>query len=217
MVELIDITTNPVDKIENIACVCYDSQPTEDYKIFKSCMKSGHLSVAEHSQVTFKITCSRACSHQLVRHRTSKPTQRSQRYCSENSFDYYIPDKIKSDVTAYIKYTQCMSYINNLYNELVNMGLPNEDARYILPNACETTIIITFDLRNLFHFFNERLCSRSQKEIRDIAQEMKRLLLEKAPQLKPYCVPKCERFEIAFCPESKSCGRHKRLEEIING
>ena len=98
MVELIDITTNPVDKIENIACVCYDSQPTEDYKIFKSCMKSGHLSVAEHSQVTFKITCSRACSHQLIRHRTSKPTQRSQRYCSENSFDYYIPDKIKSEI-----------------------------------------------------------------------------------------------------------------------
>ena len=71
-VELVYITPNAAQKIEKIACVCYDSKPTDDCAIFKNCMKSGHMSVAEHSDVTFKITCSRACSHQLVRHRTGK-------------------------------------------------------------------------------------------------------------------------------------------------
>lgn len=214
-VELVYITPNAAQKIENIACVCYDSEPTEDCKIFKGCMKSGHQSVAEHSDITFKVTCSRACSHQLVRHRTGKFTQRSQRYCKEDGFDYYIPQSIANDRQALEIYNEVIHNIQANYKWLLDMGVDAEDARYILPNACETTIFITMDFRNFFHFLNERLCTRAQKEIRDIAKEMARLAVEACPIIKPYCVPKCESFSIAYCPESKGCGRHKSLKEIV--
>ena len=214
-VELVYITPNAAQKIENIACVCYDSEPTEDCKIFKGCMKSGHMSVAEHSDITFKVNCSRACSHQLVRHRTGKFTQRSQRYCKEDGFDYYIPQSIANDRQALEIYNEVIHNIQANYKWLLDMGVEAEDARYILPNACETTIFITMDFRNFFHFLNERLCTRAQKEIRDIAKEMARLAVEVCPIIKPYCVPKCESFSIAYCPEHKSCGKHKPLKEIV--
>lgn len=214
-VELVYITPNAAQKIENIACVCYDSEPTENCKIFKGCMKSGHMSVAEHSDITFKVTCSRACSHQLVRHRTGKFTQRSQRYCKEDGFDYYIPQSIANDRQALEIYNDVIHNIQANYKWLLDMGVEAEDARYILPNACETTIFITMDFRNFFHFLNERLCTRAQKEIRDIAKEMAKLAVEACPIIKPYCVPKCESFSIAYCPESKGCGRHKLLKEIV--
>lgn len=214
-VELVYITPNAAQKIENIACVCYDSEPTEDCKIFKGCMKSGHQSVAEHSDITFKVTCSRACSHQLVRHRTGKFTQRSQRYCKEDGFEYYIPQSIANDRQALEIYNEVIHNIQANYKWLLDMGVEAEDARYILPNACETTIFITMDFRNFFHFLNERLCTRAQKEIRDIAKEMARLAVEACPIIEPYCVPKCESFSIFYCPESKGCGRHKPLREIV--
>lgn len=214
-VELVYITPNATQKIENIACVCYDSEPTEDCKIFKGCMKSGHQSVAEHSDITFKVTCSRACSHQLVRHRTGKFTQRSQRYCKEDGFDYYIPQSIANDRQALEIYNEVIHNIQANYKWLLDMGVEAEDARYILPNACETTIFITMDFRNFFHFLNERLCTRAQKEIRDIAKEMAKLAVEACPIIEPYCVPKCESFSIFYCPESKGCGKHKPLKEIV--
>lgn len=215
-VELIYITPNAAQKIENIACVCYDSEPTEDYRIFKGCMKSGHLSVAEHSDITFKITCSRACSHQLVRHRTGKYTQRSQRYCKEDGFDYYIPDSIKANKYVEHFYENIMKLIQSYYATLTDeYNIPAEDARYILPNACETTIFVTMDFRNFFHFLNERLCLRAQKEIRDVAKKMKRLAIEACPTIKPYCVPKCESYSIPYCPEHSGCGKHKTLKEIV--
>lgn len=213
-VELVYITPNAAQKIESIACVCYDSEPTEDCKIFKGCMKSGHLSVAEHSDITFKVTCSRACSHQLVRHRTNKYTQKSQRYCKEDEFEYYIPDSIVANKCVHV-YTEAMYLIQGYYDILIENGVPAEDARYVLPNACETVLYITMDFRNFFHFLNERLCTRAQKEIRDIAKEMAKLAVEACPIIKPYCVPKCESFSIAYCPEHKGCGRHKPLKEIV--
>ena len=218
-VELIYITPNAARKIEEIACTCYDSKPTEDYRILKGCMDSGHMSVAEHSDITFKVTCSRACSHQLVRHRTNKYTQKSQRYVKENNFNYYIPDTIKRNKVYSEFYNKAINQINDAYTQLTEMGIPAEDARYLLPNACETTIVITMDFRNFFHFLNERLCLRAQKEIRDVAKEMKRLAIEACPVFKPWCVPKCEIHNIPFCTESKknSCGKHKSLEEIAYG
>lgn len=215
-VELAYITPNAAEKIEQIASVCYDSEPTEDLKIFKGCMSSGHMSVAEHSDLTFKVTCSRACSHQLVRHRTGKYTQRSQRYCNEDGFEYYMPESIKKDECARNLYDSLMVLIRSCYTALTEeYNVPAEDARYILPNACETVIYVTMDFRNFFHFCNERLCTRAQKEIRDVAKEMVRLAVEACPAIKKYCVPKCESYPIAYCPEHKGCGRHKSLKELV--
>lgn len=213
-VELVYITPNAAQKIENIACVCYNSEPTDDCKIFKGCMKSGHMSVAEHSDITFKVTCSRACSHQLVRHRTGKYTQKSQRYCREDGFKYYIPDSIK-DKKCINLYSEIMHLIQEHYDILIENGVPAEDARYVLPNACETTIFVTMDFRNFFHFLNERLCTRAQKEIRDIAKKMAKQAIEACPIIKPYCVPKCETSSVAYCPEQKGCGKHQTLKEIV--
>lgn len=215
-VELTYITPNAVEKIERIASTCYNSEPTEDFRIFKSCMKSGHMSVAEHSDITFKVTCSRACSHQLVRHRTNKYTQKSQRYVKEDNFGYYVPDSIKKNERVENFYNNIMKLLQMYYTTLTDdYNIPVEDARYILPNACETTIFVTMDFRNFFHFLNERLCTRAQKEIRDIAYEMTRLAVEACPVIKPYCVPKCETRPIPYCTEDKSCKRYKRLEEIV--
>ena len=168
-VTLTRVTENPIGAIEEAACNCYDSEPTGG-KIMKSCYKSGHHSVLEFADFTFHIEgVSRALTHQLVRHRLASYAQRSQRYCSEGNFDYVIPSSIKSNQGAFEEYTELMYNIADIYRVLQEMGISNEDARYILPNACETTIEVKMNFRTLIHFMNERLCTRAQWEIRQMA------------------------------------------------
>ena len=213
-VELVDWTVNPQEKIELAASNCYDSIPNG--KIMKSCYKSGHHSVLEFANFHFHIEgVSRACTHQLVRHRTGSYAQRSQRYCNEDGFGVVIPQSIKNDPQVLEQYRNTINRIHWFYDYAQAHGIPNEDARYILPNACTSIINISFDFRNLIHFMNERLCNKAQEEIRQVAQEMKRCVLEVFPEAKDMLVPKCERYEIPFCTEQKSCGRHKTLKEIV--
>jgi thymidylate synthase (FAD) len=108
----------------------------------------------------------------------------------------------------------------SVYNELVALGIEAEDARFVLPNACETTIEIKMNGRALMNFFAERLCKRAQWEIREVAKLMLKAIKEHDSQCEEYaklCGPKCERYgkELSFCPEAKSCGRHPRLKEIM--
>ena len=217
-VVLTRVTENPIGAIEEAACNCYDSEPTGG-KIMKSCYKSGHHSVLEFADFTFHIEgVSRALTHQLVRHRLASYAQRSQRYCSEGNFDYVIPSSIKSNQGAFEEYTELMYNIADIYRVLQEMGISNEDARYILPNACETTIEVKMNFRTLIHFMNERLCTRAQWEIRQMALLMKRCIEEQYPELAKYLVPKCEIHEgMPFCTEHKSCGRHPLLKDIYSG
>lgn len=220
-VTLTRITENPILAIEEAASNCYDSEPTGDGKIMKHCIKSGHTSVTEFCDFTFHIEgISRALSHQLVRHRMASYAQRSQRYCSEDGFGYVVPNSIKSNQGAFEEYTELMYTITDIYRLLQEMGIPNEDARMVLPNACETQIEVKMNLRALMNFMNERLCSCAQWEIRELALAMKRVIVEKYPELEPYLVPKCEKYgkEFGFCNESKSrsCGRHPTLKEMFN-
>lgn len=213
-VELVSYTAEPQECIEKAASNCYDSIPNG--KIMKACYKSGHHSVLEFAQFHFHIEgISRACSHQLVRHRTASFSQRSQRYCSEDGFGIVIPNTIKDNDEVLQAYQETVSRIQWFYDFAQNRGIPNEDARYILPNACTTVIDISMDFRNLCHFMNERLCSKAQSEIRELAHKMKDLVLEVLPEAADMLVPKCERYEIPFCTENKSCGRHKTLKEIV--
>lgn len=214
-VELVNVTNNPLGTIEEVACNCYDSKPTNNYAIANECYNSGHLSVFEFAQFHFHVEgVSRALLAQLTRHRTGKFCVRSQRYVNENNFEYVIPHTIKNSKVANDIYKNTMDSINNAYNSLINLGIPKEDARMVLPNACVTVIDFSFDFRNLMHFFNERLCTNAQWEIRELAQTMKQLIIESYPQLEKYCVPKCEIHTIPFCTEEKCCGRHKTLKEI---
>ena len=202
--------------IESAASNCYDSIPSEDGKIMNSCYNSGHKSVLEFAQFHFQIEgISRCCANQLVRHRTGKFTQRSQRYCNEKGFSYVTPTSIAKDEEICKEYRNLMSRINWFYTYAQSKGVPNEDARYVLSNACDTIIDVSFDFRNFINFCNERLCTRSQWEIRRLTQKMCELVINKFPQSKDMLVPKCEiRKDYPFCTELKSCGRHKKLSEV---
>ena len=216
-VVLTRVTENPIGAIEEAACNCYDSEPTGG-KIMKSCYKSGHHSVLEFADFTFHISgVSRALTHQLVRHRLASYAQRSQRYCGENGFQYVIPNSIAKNREAKDHYEQLMSDIELLYKTLQDIDIPNEDARYILPNACETVIEVKMNFRTLIHFMNERLCTRAQWEIRQMALLMKKAIEEQYPELAKYLVPKCEIHEgMPFCTEHSTCGRHPLLKDIYD-
>ena len=121
--------------------------------------------------------------------------------------------------TAFLRHaTSKLKTIDDLYTDLQDYGLPNEDCRYILPNACTTCIEVKMNFRTLIHFMNERLCTRAQWEIRQMALLMKRCIEEQYPELAKYLVPKCEIHEgMPFCTEHKSCGRHPLLKDIYSG
>lgn len=217
-VTLTRVTENPIGAIEEAACNCYNSEPTGG-KIMKACYNSGHHSVLEFCDFTFHIEgVSRALTHQLVRHRLASYAQRSQRYCGENEFSYVLPHSICKNEEAYKRYADFMRDCNELYEDLQKNGIPNEDARYVLPNACETVIEVKMNLRSLIHFMNERLCTRAQLEIRLLALEMKKCIEEQYPELAKYLVPKCEIYEcMPFCTEHSTCGRHPKLKDIYDG
>ena len=184
-VTLINATPNPIDTIAKIASICYDSDPKNALKLVSHLYKNGHHSVFEHIHFTFKIEgISRACSHQLVRHRHCSFTQRSQRYCEEDGFEFITPPTIDTEV-----FLNEMTDLRNKYEHLRTVELaPNEDARYILPNACATELYLSCNLRELIHIANERLCSRAQWEIRKLVKNMVSLV---DPRLQFMLVPKC--------------------------
>lgn len=196
-VTLIQATPNPVETIARIASICYDSNPKNPMVLVKHLYNGGHHSVLEHIYFTFKIEgISRACSHQLVRHRHCSFTQRSQRYCSEDGFQYVTPPTMDEEL-----FDNSMATLKSWYKGHQEIdGVPNEDARYILPNACATSLYLSCNLRELMHMANERLCVRAQWEIRDLVREMCKLV---DPQLQFMLVPKCKSGRI-ICHEK--CG-----------
>lgn len=184
-VTLIHSTEQPIYTIAKIASICYDSDPKDPMKLVQHLYKNGHHSVFEHIYFTFKIEgISRACSHQLVRHRHCSFTQRSQRYCNEGDFEYVAPRSIGDQNP----YDTMMSELMEDYEALLEFA-PKEDARYILPNACCTDLYLSCNLRELIHICNERLCSKAQWEIRELVEKMVELV---DPELKFMLVPKCK-------------------------
>ena len=183
-VKLIQQTKKPIEFIAQIASICYDSNPTDPLALVKKLYKNGHHSVFEHVYFTFKIEgISRACSHQLVRYRHCSFTQRSQRYCEETGFEFVLPKK------AVRGFGGTMAIMQMHYNEALLAGVPAEDARYILPNACKTSLYLSCNLRELIHMANERLCTRAQWEIRELVWQMVEAVDE---SLHFMLVPKCE-------------------------
>ena len=189
----------------------YDCENAQDkekmLKLIKRVISSGHYSTIEHIQVSFAISnISRACSHQLVRHRHMSFSQKSQRYVKEKGqFEYLIPETIEQNKELKEKFERFMGEISDFYGELTANGIPAEDARAVLPNAASTSMVASLNLRELIHLANLRLCTRAQKEIRILVKRMCDALIEEEEWLKEYLVPKCER--LGYCDEDKSCGR----------
>lgn len=182
-VELKTYTPDPEQVLMESAVECYQSEPK--IGIVKNCIKRGHHSILEHVSFTFHIGgISRACSHQLVRHRIASYTQKSQRYVNETEFDYIIPEAIKDNEKAFGNFLDLMDYTQETYWNLTELGIPKEDARYVLPNACTTSLTMTMNLRSLINFWQLRTDSHAQWEIRDLAYEMLDLVMDVLPNLK---------------------------------
>ena len=196
-VTLIQATPNPIDTIAQIASICYDSEPKNPLKLVNHLYLNGHHSVFEHIYFTFKIEgVSRACTHQLVRHRHCSFTQRSQRYCSEDGFEFVTPPTVDDG-----RFANDVEDIRDWYEVYQSYGVPNEDARYLLPNACASSLYLSCNLRELIHISNERLCSRAQWEIRNLVKEMVALV---PVELQYMLVPKCKSGRI-IC--NSPCGK----------
>lgn len=184
-IELLDITPNATDLIEKIGRICYNSKPGPNYvpgTMVKNLIKRGHCSVIEHAKATFHISeVSRALTHQLVRHRLASYTQRSQRYCKEDGFEFVTPPSISGNEVALDNYKKVMKNLADNYSELVKMGMKPEDARFILPNACNTEITVTANFREWRSIFALRCESHAQWEVRNLCTELLRILYNKEP------------------------------------
>jgi thymidylate synthase (FAD) len=185
-VELLFITPNAEKLIESAGRTCYLSfgkQGNDTEKAFiKMLIKRGHLSVLEHAYATFRISgVSRAFTHQLVRHRLCSYTQQSQRYVDESNFNYVEPESVKNNAEAHSIFTEFMESAKKAYSELQKLGVKNEDARFVLPNAVETQIVVTANLREWRHIIELRGEPGAQWEIRKAAIEILRILKKHAP------------------------------------
>lgn len=174
-----------------------------DKNVLDHAIGSGHDSVLEFVDYTFAIDgISRACSHQLVRHRMASYEQTSQRHVNMDGFQYIMPISIQNDVESENEYKQLMNRIASFYKDMLNAGIPEEDARYILPNACATNLIMKINARSLKNFLSLRMCNQAQWEIRELADEVYKLVCEHTPEVAKYMGPPCW-FE--GCKESKPC------------
>jgi len=180
----------------------------------------GHHSVLEHVNVTFGLEgMSRACSHQLVRHRIASYSQQSQRYVQfkDGSIDYVLPKSIKKDTGLEVDFIIFMKQATDFYQFLIDSGLPSEDARFALPNACCTNITMTVNARELIEMCKLRMCTTAQWEIREMFWTISSLIKshKHLSFLNPYLSPKCDWLD--FCPEgARCCGRHE-VKETKNG
>lgn len=215
-VQLLTHTPEPERVVAAAARLCYsaagigqllDKSLDEQRALLQKILSLGHFSVLEHASFTFGIEgISRACSHQLVRHRLASYSQQSQRYVShQDRFEAVVPETIAARPELATKYQVFLDQAHQVYAELLEAGIPAEDARFVLPNAAATKLVMTMNGRELHHFFELRCCRRAQWEIRAMAVAMLRRVRVVAPVLFASAGPGCLR---GACPEGKmTCGQ----------
>ena len=221
-VKLLRYTPEPEKTVAMSARLCYspigaaqlEEKITDEQaaKLVRKLVEMGHFSTLEHVSFTFAIEgVSRVLTHQLVRHRIASYSQQSQRYVKEHDFETIMPLSIAARPVEREKFEKLMGEIRNLYTEWTEMGIPAEDARYILPNAAETKIVVTMNVRSLYNFFSLRCCSRAQWEIRALADKMLAEVKEVAPVLFEKAGPSC--VTNGICTEgAMTCGRLAALQ-----
>ncbi len=225
---LIRHTLSPEETVALGAKLCYSRSTVEQLKerisskdqgeFIDRLMAMGHESVLEHATFTFGIEgVSRALLAQLTRHRLASFSVQSQRYVSyEQGFGYIIPPRIRElGEDAVREFQSQMDTMEQWYKgwqqKLGSGERSNEDARFVLPNACETRLIMTMNVRELRHFMSLRMCERAQWEIRALATEIHRLCMQAAPALFRDAGPGCLRGK---CPEGeKTCGKMNEKRE----
>jgi len=221
-VELIAHTTDPEQVIVAAIRQCYSKVGASDLKektneetknrLIDQVIKSDHTSTIEHASFTFAVEgVSRALTHQLVRHRIASYSQQSQRYVeAAEDFNYIIPPKIKSNPAALKIFQDHTKSLQQAYQQLIKLGIEKEDARFLLPNAAETKIVITMNARSLLNFFEKRLCNRAQWEIHILALKMLEKVKPLAPKIFQHAGPTCETKKICW-EGNMSCGKWKTI------
>lgn len=228
-VKLLEMS-QPAIKLIYVACrQCYSEKfagevfedaaiSTEKQEAFvKSIVASGHQSPLEHVKFTFAVEgVSRALTHQLVRHRIASFSQQSQRYVKEKEFDYIMPPAIEKNAQAKGEFESLMVKIQQSYTKLLELlgqdkitgEAANQDARFTLPQAAETKIVVTMNCRELLHFFEHRCCTRAQWEIRQLANKMLDICRSRLPAVFSEAGAKCEALK--YCPEGEKfcCGKY---------
>lgn len=215
-VELLYHTPDPERAIATAARLCYapvgaaelmETIPPERVEsVLSTIMSSGHFSTLEHASYTFAVDgVSRALTHQLVRHRIASFNQQSQRYVKFTGEVAVVkPQSVAGNEQAEKVFDEAIAAAVDAYHKLLDAGVPAEDARYLLPNAAESKIVITMNVRELLHFFSLRCCNRAQWEIRDMAHRMLELARPTAPFIFADAGAPCVR---TGCPEGKmTCG-----------
>jgi thymidylate synthase (FAD) len=219
-VKLLQHTQKPEQTVALAARLCYsameisklrDKLTEEEVRaLLAKLLDSGHVTPFEHASFTFGVEgVSRAMTHQLVRHRLASFSQQSQRYATFKQNSFILPPSVQEDEKARELMLAHYEAAQRTYQQLLDLGFNKEDARYVLPEASATKIIITMNSRELFHFFNLRCCERAQWEIRAMATEMLRLAKGAAPIIFENAGPQCVKGP---CPEGKfSCGNSKKV------
>lgn len=214
---LLACTPDPERVVAAAARLCYAPVSADEihhgidesdvHRLIRSLRQVGHLSPFEHATFTFSIEgVSRALTHQLVRHRIASYSQQSQRYVDENRFEFIVPPSVAANSAALAEFSGAMEMAAAAYHRLAEMGIPREDARFVLPNACETKIVVSMNARALLNFFAHRICRRAQWEIRLLAEAMLDEVRPVAPVLFEVAGPSCETEGV--CHEGiRSCGR----------
>ncbi len=217
-VRLINYTKDPEKIVAQSARLCYSALGIEELreklsdksirKLVKKIMKLGHNSVLEHATFTFAIEgISRVTSHQLVRHRLASFSQQSQRYVKINKerFPYIVPKSIEKDEKLAKIFIDAVKELDGIYQLLLDHNIKAEDARYILPQAVTTKMIVSANARELLHIFKLRCCNRAQWEIRELAMNMLKEVKSVAPIIFENAGPPCI---LGPCPEGElSCGK----------
>ena len=207
-VEVISYTPEPEKTVALAVRTCHapevpkgNMNEKQIARLLKLVRNLGHESVFEHVNFTFAIDgVSRSLTHQLVRHRIASYSQQSQRYVKLENFKFVTPPLIKKDEKAVKIYEKTMKEITASYKTLADMGISVEDARYVLPNAAESCIVVTMNARSLFNFFELRSCLKAQWEIRKLSNLMLRKVKEISPRIFEVAGPSCKSKGI--CPEN---------------
>ena len=229
-VRLINYTKDPEKIVAQSARLCYSELGIDELNekftdksrtnLIKKIIKLGHYSVLEHATFTFAIEeISRVTSHQLVRHRLASFSQQSQRYVKINKerFPYIVPKSIAQEKKLNKIFIDAIKKLDRIYHILLDHNIETEDARYLLPQAVTTKMIISANARELLHIFKLRCCNRAQWEIREVAMNMLREVKKIAPTIFENAGPLCI---FGPCPEGGlSCGKPwpKNKDEGVNG
>ena len=225
-VRLLAYTAEPERVVATAARACYrEKTPPEIWeemsdseKVAKAIYiikRSGHESPIEHASFTFSLTgVSRSLLAQITRHRLASFSVQSQRYVEfKNGLPSTTPKTIADDANAAPIFHYAVDTAYATYEDLIERGIPPEDARFVLPEAANTNIVLTMNARELRHFFNLRCCQRAQWEIRQVAEEMYKQVFPIAPHIFDDAGPSC--VTTGRCPEGKkSCGKINEVREL---